>query len=446
VIPARSWIPGVWAALGFLAVCAAPAAAGDAWKFEPTIELRGYLEEAIAVGFDNRDEIIMHRQTLSVIADGDLSDRLSYKVDMATWLDSAEFLDGVELNARVREAYVVYAADTFDLRVGRMQFAWGEADGFIVSDQLTPFDLTNFILTGFDSIRMGVDGVSFEYWFDNGDDLQLIYISHFQAPDFPERDSPWAFLDVDELEDRGLTYIGRKQPDFTFKNSEYGARYSGHPIWADWAVGWLHSFDDRPVARIRNGTVQLTHDEFELFTINLSAPVGDYLVRFDSAYEMGRFLSTAPTTAMPSPASLATAGSGFVRRHDVWRSLVGLDMKPSFWWWKQADASIQYLHEQVVDPHPALAERSEADLFSVLLRAGYRNDTIKPWIFAIWNARGADFWLQLRVEWDPADDWQVTLESDIFKGHEYRDSTNNGGIYGSFADNDLVRFVVRRSF
>jgi hypothetical protein len=72
------------------------------------------------------------------------------------------------------------------------------------------------------------------------------------------------------------------------------------------------------------------------------------------------------------------------------------------------------------------------------------NETVKPWILLIGNLEGDDAWLQAKIDYEPFDNWRFTLEANLFWGHAY--DGHNGGIYGSFDDNDLIGAAVRWSF
>lgn len=415
----------------------------------PAAEIDGYFEEGIATRFDKGD-LLYHRQTLNMRTDGYLSDGVYVRLDVDVWHDDPDFEANDEFHARIREGYFRFGFENADLRIGRQQIAWGEADGVIVSDQVSPFNLTNFILPPFDAIRLGVDGATLDYYFDNGNELQLIYIAKFQRPDLPPLASPWSFIDGSLFtgDDPVAVLAPFDKPSGQFENSEFGGRFSGHPIWCDWSIGYLHTIDDRPAPRNFGRTVTPTHDFFELVTANLAVPVADVLLRFDTAMEFGRFLSTRSPGPIPTADSLETASVGFVDRHNIFRGLVAVDFQPNFEWWHQAEATVQYVHEEVFDPHAALADPDKTDLVAVLLRAAYVNETIKPWLFAIANVRGHDAWLQAKVDYEPWQDWRVTLEFDFFFGRPFDPTRRRGGggTFGRFDDNDLVQLVIRRSF
>ncbi len=415
-------------------------------------ELNGYLQEAIAVR-PGQGDILFHRQTMNTKFEHSFSRRVMLRVEIDIWRDDPDFMDE-RVRSRLREGYFRLRFRDFDLRLGRVQIAWGEADGVIVSDQVSPFDIENFIVPGFDEIRKGVDGAFFDYYFNMDTQLQALWISHFEPPDFPNPRSPWFPIELEELEQPGFDVELEPftRPANTFRNSEYGIRLSGHPTAADWAVGYLRSFDDRPTLRIRPGDEPgklrgvPVHSSFHLLTGNVVYPTHGVLLRMDLAAELDRMLQLEPPPgASPlDPRVLAAFDNEFVARHHVIRGLVGVDMKPDFSWWHQADASFQFVHEEVIDPHPFLAVPDSSDLVSILLRAAYKNETIKPWFFAITSLRGGDAWLQAKLDYEPWDNWRFTLEGNIFAGHAF--DGNDGGIFGMFDDNDMLQASVRYSY
>lgn len=168
------------------------------------------------------------------------------------------------------------------------------------------------------------------------------------------------------------------------------------------------------------------------------------LLRVDSAFEKGRLLSTAPDfRRLPGNPCLRP---GCTVRQDVWHTLVGLDWKPRVDWWQQADASVQYIHNRVLSPEPGLIRANRTDHLSVLLRAAYLNDTVKPWLFMMYNLAGDDVWVQTKVDYEPVDRWRLSLEYDVFAGKAYDPISDSGGQFGSFDANDMVQGSIRYSF
>lgn len=409
-------------------------------------DLTGYLQEAIAVDQHGNNDILYHRQLINAELSDSPSDTVFVLAAVDLWRDDPDFQKEATLRGRIREGYLKLRFADLDLRIGRIQVAWGESDAIIVSDQVTPFDYTNFIVPRYDEIRMGVDGIEADYYFNSGDDLQLLWLTRFRPPDYPDLESPWSFVDPAALAAAGFTLVEPDQPAWTLANSEYGARYSGHPVFMDWSVGYLRSWDDRPVLLVfpTASTVVPAYHRFDLYTFNLAYPLSDYLLRVDSAYERGRYLSTFDAADPTNPAALPTAPAGFVSKEDVWRTLVGVDLKPDISWWEQADLSLQLVHEQVMHPHPALAEPKRSDLLVIIAQAAYRHETIKPWLLTVLDTRGANCWIQTKIDYEPFDDWRFSIEYDTFMGHGF--DGENGGRFGMFTDNDMFLTSVRYSY
>ena len=59
----------------------------------------------------------------------------------------------------LREAYMDLYADKVDVRIGKQQIIWGQADGVFITDIVSPKNLTEFLLWDFNEIRMGVTAV-----------------------------------------------------------------------------------------------------------------------------------------------------------------------------------------------------------------------------------------------------------------------------------------------
>ncbi len=401
--------------------------------------LRGYLQEAVAVKTADIGQQIFHRQTLHLELTGEPARSVYLRMAGDIYRDDADFrAGGAEFRSRIREAYARIRFGDFDLRVGRMQIGWGESDGLVVSDQVSPLDLSYFIVPEYDEIRLGVDGATLDYYLADGTELQLIWLAHFTSPEFAELESPWSLVPVAQLGALVLTAADR--PAGKLRNSEFGLRVSGHPVAADWSLGYLRSWDDRPALLLSTTTATPVHEMFDLFTAGLAWPVAGVMVRIDSAYEHGRLLSTDPTKAASEP----TASSGYAVRKDLWRSVLAVDLKPDIEWWQQADLSLQFAHEEVLDPHAGLAGAAETDLVMVRVSAAYLNGTVEPWVLAAYDTRGHNSWLQAKLDWTPRDHWRVGLEYDGFRGHAF--DGKSGGTYGALGSNDMLSTTLRYSF
>jgi hypothetical protein len=412
------------------------------------IEFNGYFQVGAAARLKGSpDPVIYNRQLANFKLEAEPYERTYLRFEADVWNDLPSYDDGSKVRSRLREGYLRYGFEKLDVKIGRQQIAWGQADGIIVADQVSPFDLENFIIPKFDEIRLGVDALQLTYYFDSGRELELVYIAQFQSPDFPEDDSPWRFVTDDQLDaiatnlgvpvPPSIRIGGTDSPPDGLDHGEGGIRFKSYDAVADWAVGYLYSWDDRPYLYIdpTAGLATPTHERYHLITAHAVAPVGPALLKVESALELDRRLNAFNPD---------TANDGFASKENVWRTLFGADFKPKVPFWEQPDAGIQFIVDKVFSPESGLASEEDAFLASLRLSAAYRNETIKPWILLIGGLRGENTWLQTRVDYEPVDNWRFTLEADLFFGHAY--DGENGGIYGSFHANDFVGAAVRWSF
>jgi hypothetical protein len=412
------------------------------------LDFNGYLQAGAAVRTGGEpDPVIYNRQLLNAKLQANPWEPVYFRLETDVWNDVPSYDDGHSVRARLREGYARFDLGKADLTIGRQQIAWGQADGIIVADQVSPFDLENFIIPKFDEIRLGVDAVQLTYYFDSGRELDLLYIANYQAPDFAERGSPWQIVTQKQLDQiarelgvpvpPSIRLTSEDEPDKDFTSPEAGIRFKSYDAIADWAVGYLYGWDDRPSLRIDPfaGEAVPTYERYHLVTGNVVAPVGPALLKLETALEIDRHLNAFNPEA---------ANDGFVSKETNWRTLVGADFKPQVPYWEQPDAAVQFIVDKVFSPDAGLAVAEEAFLASLRLSAAYMNETVKPWILLIGNLEGDDAWMQAKVDYEPFDNWRFTLEGNLFWGHSY--DGHNGGIYGGFDDNDSIGVAVRWSF
>jgi hypothetical protein len=418
--------------------------AGRAQAFD----FNGYVQLGAAARTGGKpDPVIYNRQLINAKLQARPFEKTYLRFEADVWNDVPSYDDGHSVRARLREGYARFDLGNADLTIGRQQIAWGQADGIIVADQISPFDLENFIIPKFDEIRLGVDAVQMTYYFDSGRELDLLYIANFQTPDFAERGSPWEFVTQKQLDDiaraigvpvpPSIRLTSADEPDKDFSSPEVGVRFKSYDAIADWAIGYLYGYDNRPSLRIDPfaGEAVPTYERYHLITGNVVAPVGPALLKLETAVEIDRHLNAF---------NPGRANDGFVSKENGWRTLVGADFKPQVPYWEQPDAAVQFIVDKVFSPDAGLAVAEESFLASLRLSAAYMNETIKPWILLIGNLEGDDTWLQAKVDYEPFDNWRFTLEGNFFWGHAY--DGHNGGVYGGFDRNDLIGAAVRWSF
>jgi len=435
---------------GFVAMTAispSPAAAGD---------LSGYINIGAGVTTDQGD-LIYNRQLINGKFSHTANKMLSFRLETDFYHDLPFYRDGSRFKARVREGFMKLRFKNADLKVGKVQITWGDIDGFIVADRVSPFDFENFIIPPFDEIRLGVNGIFLDYYFTWAFTMQLLWVANYSRPDLPPVGSPFDPFVIDrvlgvlpgpfELERRG-----QDSPASTFENSQPGIRFTGTTKAADWQVGYFYGYDHNPFLDFAPSIddpliIEATprHGRYHLFMGNVLFPLRDFLFRLENAYHKDRKRNLVPQGPIDPGVT-----PDFTEKQDQWVMAGVVDYKPNISWWQNADTSFQVIYDHIVDPAPGLSRADYALYLSLRLTAAYRNDTVKPSLFTIANTRGNDMWLQAKVDWEPIDRWRFSVEYDFFDGKPYLGfvpgENESGGIYGQFDKNDLIAFSVRYSF
>lgn len=90
-----------------------------------------------------------------------------------------------------RELYVDIYTEKLDLRIGKQQIVWGQADGVFITDIVSPLNLTEFLLWDFNEIRMGVNAVKAIYYPHPDHDIEVVWIPSFTPSLLPGEGSIW---------------------------------------------------------------------------------------------------------------------------------------------------------------------------------------------------------------------------------------------------------------
>ncbi|NIS45509.1 MAG: hypothetical protein GWN61_05650 [candidate division Zixibacteria bacterium] len=153
------------------------------------------------------------------------------------------------------EAYLNLYLGSFDIRVGKQIYAWGRADGFNPTDNLTSWDYTDFLDT--EDERLGLISARVDYYFGDWI-LEGILAPTFKPSVFPDADSRWFSEMKTEIPNPQFPAIGQPTiqasytlapsvlPEKSLNNTQYAVKLSGIYRGWDFSFSWFDGFDDLP--------------------------------------------------------------------------------------------------------------------------------------------------------------------------------------------------------
>ncbi|BBO82560.1 hypothetical protein DSCO28_31260 [Desulfosarcina ovata subsp. sediminis] len=147
-----------------------------------------------------------------------------------------------ETGVDLQEAWLEYAANRWDLRIGRQIVIWGRADGVQITDIVSPPDYTESITRDLDEIRMPVDAAKFRLLGDFVN-TELIWIPVFEPAVQPSGDNPWAVA-TDLPENVHVTMADAVEPDTSLENGEIALKVAAYLSGLDVAASVFYTWDE----------------------------------------------------------------------------------------------------------------------------------------------------------------------------------------------------------
>jgi hypothetical protein len=328
---------------------------------------------------------------------------------------------------KLREAYLQYASDSFDLRAGRQIIIWGKADGIEITDVISPKDYTEFLAQDYDDIRIPVDAFKIRYLRDQMT-AELVWVPVFQPAILPRDDNPWAFGE-DIPADLKISYKDPLIPENKLKNSEIGGRLLFYFPGFDLSFSSLYTWNKSPVMDQKrqdingqeNLIIQSQHHRMTFLGFGFSAPYKSLVFRGETAFFDGRrFEPEDPSDGLYEKNSLN------------W--LLGVDYYPGSEWTitgQLADYVILDYDEHIAD------DQNEILVTFSVSKSLLRNKLSLSSSGYIGLNRG-EFFSRSSADYELADGLHIETGFDLFVGDE--------GAFGQYEDNTEIWIKAKYSF
>jgi hypothetical protein len=124
--------------------------------------------------------IVTNRSSLRCEFDKIFWDKFFIKFDgkASLYLENDHVADAegkeVAVNEKIREFYIQAGFDRFMIRAGKQVVVWGETDGDVINDVVSPRDESEFIFMDLEDSRLGQYMASMDLYSDYGDFLFLV--------------------------------------------------------------------------------------------------------------------------------------------------------------------------------------------------------------------------------------------------------------------------------
>jgi len=323
----------------------------------------------------------------------------------------------------LREAYVGYQQNGFDMKFGKQIITWGIADGLQLTDIISPMDYTEFLAQDYDDIRVPVTALRLGY----GNQNFHIEGVFSPIPEFfilpTDTINPWS-IRINEKS----CLMNEKRPNRTLANSEYGLRASFYFSGFDFSLSALRTFNKMPALCIlgMNDKNQLLTDaeyaRMDMIGADFSVPFGKIIIRGEAA-EYFKALQSSPMT-----------GNRPIKKNQT-TALIGVDWYPGKDW----TLMLQYNHNTISDYENTLSNYRNYGMATVNIKKDLMRNLLKLSAFGRFDcANNGAFFIRFNA------DYQLSDQLAISGGYDWFNA--NKGTFFMYRDNSEVFIKAKYCF
>lgn len=329
---------------------------------------------------------------------------------------------GIEL----REAYMDYSAEKWDLRLGRQIIIWGKADGLAITDIISPWDFSEFLARDFDDIRLPVDALKLRLLRDRFN-FEFLWLPVFRPAVLAPSGTPWV-LQYEMAENVEVEFDDPIVPDESFKNSEVGGKLSLYLPGIDFAFSSFYTWDDyltlhRTVSSTDDSIrYHPKHHRLAFVGFEFSKPWREFVLRGEAAFYKDRYFDNENSL------------SEELFKRDAINWMFGLDWMPGNDW----TLIVQFADNFILDYDRAIKDDEHTLLTTLHISKKLFRQTLDLSTMGYLGINDQDCFVRTSLDYALTDEFHLLCGVDLFFGDE--------GMMGQFRDNDEVWIKGKYSF
>ncbi|MFQ5637896.1 MAG: DUF1302 family protein [bacterium] len=337
------------------------------------------------------------------------------------------------------ETYIDLYLGNFDFRFGKQIIVWGKADAINPTDNLTPWDFSDYLDT--DDERIGVVALKANYYVGDWT-FEGILAPTFTHSVLPSQNSRW-FPDFPTevpnpmfpqagppMLKASFEFLDAIVPDEGIANAQYAAKLSttlsGWDISASYFSGWddLPTFHQTQLLRSDSLsiTIQPRYHRLKAVGADFSTAIGKWGLRGEAAYFITEDAPGVDDSYFQYVLGIDRTFSDFIGDHNLFVLAQWVQELPQV---KPAGRSSELKHIF----QKSMTARMEYEL----------SNFSKVSLEGVVNMKNKDYYLRPEFSYEIADGVKLNVSADILGGHR-------NSFFGAFRDNKRVQVKVKYSF
>ena len=327
----------------------------------------------------------------------------------------------------LREGYIDFTANKWDLRIGRQVITWGLGDLLFIND-VFPKDYEAFFSgRPLEYLKKGIDGAKIGIY-PGFASFELIAIPFFEQNHFPDPKRFWMFDPMPEVTNRE-----KVKPAVTLKNTEIAFRAYRDIAGFDASVYFYRGFFRQPSMMPDNPMMPtkltLFSPKLSVYGASLQGRALDGVLSLEAGYYDSREDRSGTNPMIPNPQT---------------RVLIGYQRQI----WEDFTIGVQYYGEYMHNyskyaknlPSGFPQERKLHDLTTVRLTQFLLHQTLRLSFFAFYSPSDGDYMLNPEIKYSFTDRIWAAIGGNIFGGGE------RWSQFGQLDKNDNVYLQMRYEF
>ncbi|OUS30138.1 hypothetical protein A9Q99_06565 [Gammaproteobacteria bacterium 45_16_T64] len=305
----------------------------------------------------------------------------------------------------VREFFLQGSRADYSISVGQQVIVWGKADGAVVTDIISPRNVTESVFTTVEDSRLGQTMIIAHYYeelFNASKSQQQwsfilnpdVRVNQYAMPGHPYYVSPAGIENA---------IIEQDDPEFSIEHGELGLRWTYTEGKFDIAIMAADVVEDDPVFEWIGITpsfqpvISTFYGRYQMLGGGVNIGVGNFVIKSELAYKNNRHLNTGDMLD--------------ITQRSIWDAAAGFDYDAS----GVFDASVELSHQHVMNWNDSFAgvERNSSTLYGAVGRY-YNNDTVRLQYTASLQLQNMQSLHRLETSWDVDDQLAVSIQWDHF--------------------------------
>lgn len=414
-------------------------------SFAEAVGIQGKIAHFQSLGLYSPNDFNGLRTSLDFNAEHRTSRTILFGNIKATYNHILPERTGFEL----KEAYVNYNSENWDIQLGRQKFSWGQGDAVTITDPMSPRDYTEFLTFDPEDRILPVEALRLRL-FLNSFTLETVMIPVFTPSRLPNPGTPWA----PETESYPVNMSGAegdvkykdisKTPALKASSVQAGGRMQFFIRGFDLAFSGFYLYDNLPVIKkdysldpnsFKNSEI-LEYRRYSFAGSDFSFSTGPLVFRGEYAFYFNKHLMRnvsfqdmlLPLTNRPEPTS----------EHHIFKGLAGVDWDIGRGW----NLSVQGISEIIMNYDEQLVDDEYSFTATSLISKSLFRERLLFSAQAYYAHQQCALFSRVKIVWSAYDGLNLILGGDVFHAFPHGEVSSSGydisNILRQYKKNDSI--------